>query len=96
MPCSITCSTKILTLAITTVLFILHSWRPLQFCDGARCVHFTIPSGRRGALLFPRARMYTFSIKFIKTIILLSSIYANIFVELEQTQTMNSTVLWCL
>ena len=35
---------------------------------GSRCWDFTVPSGRKGALFFMRAKMYTFSSIFIKKI----------------------------
>ena len=41
---------KTLTLAIEPFLF--TDWRPLWICYGARCVHFTVPSGRKGAVFF--------------------------------------------
>ena len=49
MSYSITCSTKILILAI------YFSWRLMRICYGAMWVHFTVPSGREGAL---RTQMY--------------------------------------
>ena len=65
MPYSITYSTKILSLAIALFLFILvGAFLPF----GSRCVHFTVPSGRRDALFFLYAQIYTFSSTFIKKI----------------------------
>ena len=48
MSYSVTCSTKIITLAIALIWFILVD-NICEFC-GARCVHFVVPSGRRGTL----------------------------------------------
>ena len=64
MPYSITCSTKIFTLETAPLLFILvgvHS----EFAM-AKCVHLTVPSGRKGAIFFLKAQMYTFSSTLIK------------------------------
>ena len=41
---------------------------PLWICYAARCVHFTVPSGRRGALFFLWEQMYTSRSTFIKKI----------------------------
>ena len=38
---------------------------PLRICYAARCVHFTVPSGRRGALFFLWGKMYTSGSTFI-------------------------------
>ena len=48
--------------------FCLFFWRHLWICYGARCVHFIVPSGRRGSLFFLKTQMYTFSSTFIKKI----------------------------
>ena len=49
----------------TFVYFGLH---PLWIFYAARCVHFIVPSARRGALLFLWEQMYTSSSTFIKKI----------------------------
>ena len=52
MPYSVTCSTKIRTLVIIPLLFILVG----ILCEFAKvCVHFTVPSGRKDALFYLRA-----------------------------------------
>ena len=45
--------------------FAYFSLHPLWICYAARCVHFTVPSGRRGALFFLREQMYASSSTFI-------------------------------
>ena len=76
-------------------------WCPLRIFCGARCAHFTIPSGRGGAFLLMRGQMQTFDMtsqNLLFSIILLylgnSSKKQNI--ELRTAQTKNSTVLWAL
>ena len=49
----------------TFFYFTLH---PLWICYAARCVHFTAPSGRTGALFFLWEQMYTSDSTFIKKI----------------------------
>ena len=41
-----------------STIFVYFSWRPLWNGYGARCVHFIVPSGKRGTLFFLRAQMY--------------------------------------
>ena len=41
---------------------------PVTACIKSWCIHFTVPSGGRGALFFLREKMYTFSSTFIKKI----------------------------
>ena len=55
------------TVPLSTLVsyFSLH---PLRICYAARCVHITIPSGRRGALFFLWEQMYTSGSTFIKKI----------------------------
>ena len=48
--------------------FIYFSLHPLWICYAARCVHFTVPSERRGALFFLWEHMYTSGSTFIKKI----------------------------
>ena len=48
--------------------FIYFSLHPLWISFDARCVHFTVPSGRRGALFFLWEQMYTSGSTFIKKI----------------------------
>ena len=48
--------------------FVYFSLHPLWICYAARCVHFTVPSGRRGALFFLREQMCTIGSTFIKKI----------------------------
>ena len=48
--------------------FFYFSWYALWIRYGARCVHFTVPSGRRDALFYLREQMHTFRNKFIKKI----------------------------
>ena len=67
MSYSTTCSTKILTLAIAPFLFI-SAGVLCEFVNGAKCVHFTVPSGKNGALFHLRGQMYAFSSTFIKKI----------------------------
>ena len=64
MPYSITCSTKILTLAIAPFLFILFG----VLCEFAMVpgVYILLTSRRRGTLFFLKARIYTFSSPFIE------------------------------
>ena len=59
MPYNITCSTKILTLAIAPFLFILVD----VLCEFAMVpgVYILLSSRRRGTLFFLSARIYTFS-----------------------------------
>ena len=49
----------------TLAYFSLH---PMSVCYAARCVHFTAPSERRGALFFLWKQMYTSGSTFIKKI----------------------------
>ena len=51
-----------------STIFIYFSWCPLWIWYGATWVHSTVPSGKRGALLFLWAHIYTFSNTFIKQI----------------------------
>ena len=46
--------------------FVYFSLHPLWICYTATYVHFTIPSGRRGAILLLREQMYTSGSTFIK------------------------------
>ena len=46
--------------------FVCFSLHPLSICCAARCVHFTVPSGRRGALFFLWEQTYTFGSTFIE------------------------------
>ena len=96
MPYSVPSSTKILTMATAPFLFKLASSVSacLWICYGARCVHFAVPSGRRGGLFFLRAEMYTFSSTFIKdlNLCLPRYYYGKVIVELEKTQTRNLNV----
>ena len=39
-----------------------------EICYAARCIYFTVPSGRKGALVFLRGQMYTSGSTFIKKI----------------------------
>ena len=55
---------KFLAVSLFTKILIL-SITPLSF---ARCVHFTVTSGRRRALLFLRGQMYISGSTFIKNI----------------------------
>ena len=48
--------------------FVYFSFHPLWICYAARCAHFTVPSGRRGALFFLWEQMYTCGSAFIKKI----------------------------
>ena len=64
---TISLSTEILILA-NSATFVDFSYYPLWTCYAARCVHFTVPSGRRGALFFLRGQMYTSGSTFIKKI----------------------------
>ena len=57
MPFSIPRSTKIITLVTAPFLFILIG--VLCLSVNLLCVHFTVPSGRRGALFFLWTQMYT-------------------------------------
>ena len=41
-----------------SAIFVYFSLHPLPICHAARCVHFIVPSGRRGALFFLTERMY--------------------------------------
>ena len=54
--------------------FIYFSQHPLCIFYTARCVHFTVPSIRRGALFFLRGHMYTNGSRFIKKISSLGNI----------------------
>ena len=54
--------------------FIYFSQHPLCIFYTARCVHFTVPSIRRGALFFLRGHMYTNDSRFIKKISSLGNI----------------------
>ena len=89
MSYSITCSTKILTLAIALFWFILVG----NICEfyGARCVVPFIV-----CLFLLRAQIYTFSkqIKRDLNLCLTSCYYAKVVVKLKKTQTKN--LLWCL
>ena len=60
----------ILILAIVplSTLVSYFSLHPLRICYVARCAHFTISSGRRGALFFLWEQMYTSDSTFIKMI----------------------------
>ena len=65
MPYSITCSIKTLIASFLFILVsILYEFNMVPF----NMVHFTVPSGRRGALFLLKAQMYTFSSTFIKSI----------------------------
>ena len=90
---SITCSTKILTLAITPFLFIFVE----VLC---KFLNFILPFGRRGTLFFLRAQMYIHIQQYIHqkdlNPCLTSYYYAKVIDELEKTKTRNSAVLWCL
>ena len=90
---SITCSTKILTLAIAPFLFILAE----VLC---KFVNFILPFGRRGTLFFLRAQMYIHIQQHIHqkdlNLCLTSYNYAKVIDELEKTKTRNSAVLWSL
>ena len=57
MAYSITCSTKILNLAI--VPFLNFSSHSLWICYGARCVHFIVPQGRWGTRLSYHLAVYS-------------------------------------
>ena len=48
--------------------FVYFSLHPLLICYAARCVYFTVPLGRRGALLFLWEQMCTSGSTFIKKI----------------------------
>ena len=48
--------------------FVYFGQRSLWICYAARCVHFTVFPGRRGALFFLREQMHTSSSTFIKKI----------------------------
>ena len=48
--------------------FSYFSLHPLSVYYAARCVHFTVPSRRRGALFFLWEQMYTSDSTFIKKI----------------------------
>ena len=63
---SITCSTVILTLA--RYHFRLFQLASSVNCHGARCIHFAVSLGRRGALFFLRRQMNTFGSIFTKKI----------------------------
>ena len=84
--------------------FAYFSLHPLWICYAARCVHFTVPSGRRGALFFLWEQMYTSGSTFIKKIkpVVCHSISmprsSNVYIKrINSTiQTRNSTVLWWL
>ena len=96
MSYNITCSTKILTLTIAPSFN--FKWSSLWICYCPRCVRFTAPSGRVGALFFLRRQMYTFGRTFIKkdlNLCLPLNYYAKIIVELGKIQKRNSTVLRC-
>ena len=65
MPYSITCSTKILALAITPLMFISVGI-PCEFA--MVCTFYCPPPAGRGALFFLRGHMYTFGNRFSKKI----------------------------
>ena len=48
--------------------FVYFSLHPLCVCYAARCAHFTVPSGTRGAVFFLWELMYTSGSTFIKRI----------------------------
>ena len=50
------------------VIFVYFSLHPLWICYPARCVYFTVPSGRKAALFFLLEQMYTSGSTFIKNI----------------------------
>ena len=68
MPDSIICFTKVFTLRAAPFMFILVG----VMCEFAMVpgvyMFCIVPSGKRGALFFLRAQMYTFSSTFIKEI----------------------------
>ena len=59
----ISCSTK-----NGSTIFAYFSWHLLLIWYGARCVDLIVPLGRRDALFFLRAQLYTFSSTLIKKI----------------------------
>ena len=63
---TVSLSTETLILAIAPLVD--FSQHPLLTCYGARCVHFNVPSGRRGAFFFLRGHMYRSGSTFIKKI----------------------------
>ena len=70
-----------------------------EFVIGARCVHFTVPSGRTGTVFFLRGQMYKFGSTFIKKI--WAFVYhcitmPRLVMNWEKIQARNLTVLWCL
>ena len=86
MPYSITCSTKILTLAIVPLLFNLVG----ILCEFAKvCVHFTVPSGRKDALFYLITDVHIQQHIYQKDLNLCLPLYyyAKVIVVLEKTQT---------
>ena len=51
-----------------SVIFVCFSFHILWIWYAARCVHFTVPSGRRSALFFLWKQIYTSGSTFIKNI----------------------------
>ena len=87
MPYSVTCSTKILTLVIIPLLFILVG----ILCEFAKvCVHFTVPSGRKDALFYLRADVHIQQHIYQKDLNLCLPLcyYAKVIVVLEKIQTL--------
>ena len=81
MPYSITCSTKILTLAISQFLFILV---------GVLFEFAMVPGVY--ILFFPQRHIHQKDSNLSLTLYY----YAKVIVELNKTQIRNSSVLWCL
>ena len=46
--------------------FVSFSQHPWSICCAGRCIHFTVPSGTRGALFFLRGQIYISGSTFIK------------------------------
>ena len=84
--------------------FVYFSLHPLWICYAARCIHFTVPPGRRSALFFLWEQMYTSGSTFIKKIKPVVCHYismprsSNVYIKRinSTTQARNSTVLWWL
>ena len=84
--------------------FINFSLHPLWIFYAARCVHFTVSSGRRAAFFFLWEQMYTSGSTFIKQTKPFICHYismpqsSNVYIKrINSTiQTRNSTVLWWL
>ena len=93
---SITCCTKILTLAIASFPFILVG--VLRECYGARCAHFIVSSGGRCTLLLEGTHMHIQQHIHQKDLNLCLTLYcyAKLLLNWKKSPTKNSSVLWYL